>query len=247
MLPLCTVRTCHEPLRREPQRYVCANNHAFDIARSGYANLLQPNERRSKTPGDSADVVAARRRLYERFTFPLPPLRATTVLDAGCGDGYWIAQVDAPERHGIDISVPAIDAAARRYRDCHFFVANADRFVPYADASFDVVMSITARLNWAEFRRVLRDDGRLLVVVAAEDDLRELRGGAQQSSELQSSDDFELLESHRVSRVVHLDRDAIRDVMLSSYRSLRAIDVDECDVTFSRDLLLFAPARRGSR
>jgi len=246
MLPLCTVRTCHQQLRRDARRYVCANGHSFDIARSGYANLLQPNERRSKTPGDAADVVAARRRLYDRFAFPLPPLRAATVLDAGCGDGYWLAQVDAPERHGIDISVPAIDAASRRYPDCHFFVANADRFVPYADASFDLVLSITARLNWAEFRRVLRDDGRLLVVVAAEDDLRELRGGPQQAPQI-ATDEFELLETHRITRVVHLDRDAIRDVMLSSYRSLRAVDADECDVTFSRDLLLFAPARRGSR
>lgn len=246
MLPLCTVRTCHQPLRRDARRYVCANGHSFDIARSGYANLLQPNERRSKNPGDSAEVVAARRRLYDRFAFPLPPLRATTVLDAGCGDGYWLAQVDAPERHGIDISVPAIDAASRRYPECHFFVANADRFVPYADASFDVVLSITARLNWPEFRRVLRDDGRLLVVVAAEDDLRELRRGEPQAPQLNVTG-FDLIEKQRVTQIVHLDRDDIRDVMLSSYRAMRVVDADECDVTFSRDLLLFAPARRGSR
>jgi len=248
VLPLCTVRTCHQPLARDARRLVCPNGHAFDVARSGYANLLQPNERRSKQPGDSAEVVAARRRLYERFPFSLPPLRADAALDVGCGDGYWLAQVDAAERHGIDISIPAIEAAARRYPQCHFFVANADRFVPYGDASFDLVLSITSRLNAAEFRRVLRDDGKLFVVIAADDDLRELRWGARAGMPAPHEvDGFELVERQRVTNVVRLDRDAIRDVMLSSYRGMRRVDAEACDVTFSRDLLLFAPKRRGTR
>ena len=41
-------------------------------------------------------------------------------------------------------------------------MANADRFVPYADRSFSIVLSITARMNSSEFRRVLREDGRLV-------------------------------------------------------------------------------------
>ena len=59
-----------------------------------------------------------------------------------------------------------------------FLAANADRFVPYADRSFSVVMSITARMNAGEFRRVLREDGRLLVAIPAADDLIELRSPA---------------------------------------------------------------------
>ena len=63
MLLLCPVRGCHLALTREEKRVVCARGHSFDIARSGYINLLQPQERRSKNPGDTADAVAARRRL----------------------------------------------------------------------------------------------------------------------------------------------------------------------------------------
>jgi len=55
-------------------------------------------------------------------------------------------------------------------------VANADRFVPYSDRSFSIVLSITARMNSGEFRRVLRNDGRLLVGIPAPDDLLGLRG-----------------------------------------------------------------------
>ena len=46
---------------------------------------------------------------------------------------------------------------------------------PTPTARFSLVLSITGRMNAAEFRRVLRDDGRLLVALPAPDDLIELR------------------------------------------------------------------------
>ena len=105
------------------------------------------------------------------------------VLDAGCGDGFYLgtlARQTGFDAHGVDISTPAVDAAARRYpQGCEWIVANADRFVPYADRSFSIVLSITARMNAGEFRRVLRDDGRLLVALPAPDDLIELRGAGR--------------------------------------------------------------------
>jgi 23S rRNA (guanine745-N1)-methyltransferase len=247
---LCTVRGCRLPLARETRRWVCPRGHAFDVARSGYANLLQPNDRRSREPGDSAEAVAARRRLWSAVA--MPPLWNSggtaaalhRVLDVGCGDGYWLAQIDAPERHGIDISIPAIEAAAKRYPDCHWFVANADRFVPYADASFDLVLSITARMNDAEFRRVLREGGRLLVAIPAPDDLIELRGGREMRDRVERTiamfPSFELIERRRVTTKAHLDKQGIADVLASSYRGMKVVEVEESEVTFSRDLLTFA-------
>src|SRR5437016_6434284 len=98
-MPLCTVRDCHLPLAREERRLVCPRGHSFDVARSGYINLLQPQERRSKRPGDMAAVVAARRRLHDRgVTTPLlsgiagmlAASPSDIVLDAGCGDGFYL-------------------------------------------------------------------------------------------------------------------------------------------------------------
>ena len=103
------------------------------------------------------------------------------VLDAGCGDGFYLgtmARETGFDAHGVDISTFAADAAARRFppgERLEWIVANADRFVPYADRSFSIVLSITARMNAAEFRRVLRDDGRLLVALPSPEDLAELR------------------------------------------------------------------------
>ena len=251
---LCTVRNCHLPLAREESRLVCPRGHSFDVARSGYINLLQPQDRRSKQPGDTAKAVAARRRLHDRgVTQPL--LRAIAdiaaaapediVLDAGCGDGYYLgtlAHQTGLDAHGVDISIPAVEAAARRYPECEWIVANADRFVPYADDSFSLVLSITARMNSGEFRRVLHDGGRLLVALPAPDDLIELRGvGRDRAARTADTfaPNFKLVEQRRVTTVADLDAAAVEDVLLSIYRPMRSKPAGAMSVTFSLDLLLF--------
>ena len=239
---------------------VCARGHSFDIARSGYINLLQPQDRRSKRPGDSPAAVAARRRLHDRGA-TLPLLGAImesisarpgdVVLDAGCGDGFYLASLQrqtAFEAHGVDISIPAVDLAARSYPECEWIVANADRFLPYADRSFSIVFSITARMNAGEFRRVLRDGGRLLVALPALDDLIELRGRAGETGRDRAprtieafADQFTLIGQSRVTTTADLDAAAVHDVLVSIYRPLRARPAEAMRVTFSLDLLLFRP------
>ena len=253
---LCTVRGCAQPLAKGGNRFACANRHSFDLARSGYLNLLQPQDRRSRNPGDSKEAVAARRRFLDAgHAAPLlAPMRALLgrperLLDAGCGEGHYLAAFEAPIAHGVDISVPAIDAAAKRHRQCFFVVANADRFLPYADASFDAVMSITARVNGPEFRRVLRDDGQLLVALPGPDDLIELReailGDAKTIERSVTLPELTLVRREKVRHVARLDLGAIRDVMTSSYRAMRTRErermerLSAMDVTLSRDLLLF--------
>ncbi len=253
---LCPVRECHLALLTDGRRRVCARGHSFDRAKSGYVNLLQPQERRSKNPGDTAEAVAARRRLHERgVTEPLlqgidEALRARpgdVVLDAGCGEGFYLgslAQKIGFGAHGIDISIPAVDAAARKYPHCEWIVGNADRFIPYSDHTFSAVMSITARMNAPEFRRVLREDGRLLVALAAPEDLIELRGSGRDRVERTVEtfiDGFSFIERQRVSTAAELDAEAVRDVLLSIYRPQRAEPIRAMRVTFSLDLLLFRP------
>jgi 23S rRNA (guanine745-N1)-methyltransferase len=263
---LCTVRNCRSPLALGDHRYVCANAHAFDVARSGYVNLLQPQDKRSKTPGDTPEAVAARRRFLERghaaplvdaVVRALPLQSGDALLDAGCGEGHHLAafrRAYGVDAHGTDISVPAIELAARRYRDCAWVVANADRFLPYEDASFRAVASITARMNAPEFHRVLGSGGTLLVVIPAADDLLELReailGERIERDRVDRTIEtfaslFALQRRQRIAHVTRLDRESIHDVMASSYRGLRAREreklesIEAMDVTLSRDLLVF--------
>src|SRR5438270_9451200 len=123
---LCPVRNCRMALVREKRRLVCPRGHSFDVARSGYINLLQPQDRRSRQPGDTPAAAAARRRLHDRgvtlallkaIAETVGALASDVVLDAGCGDGFYLGGLAGQTRfdaHGVDISIPAIDAAARR-------------------------------------------------------------------------------------------------------------------------------------
>jgi 23S rRNA (guanine745-N1)-methyltransferase len=146
------------------------------------------------------------------------------------------------DAHGVDISIPAVEAAARRYPGCEWIVANADRFVPYADQSFTMVLSITARMNASEFRRVLRKDGRLLVALPAPDDLEELRGAGRDrvARTVETfAQNFTLVDRRRVVTTADLDAAAVQDVLNSIYRPMRSQTVEAMRVTFSLDLLLF--------
>jgi 23S rRNA (guanine745-N1)-methyltransferase len=144
-----------------------------------------------------------------------------------------------------------VDAAARRYPECEWIVANADRFLPYADRSFSIFLSITGRMNAEEFRRVLRDDGRLLVALAAPDDLIELRGHNGQPGRDRVdrtvetfAKEFTLVDRRRITTNADLDAAAVHDVLHSIYRPMRAQTappVDAMRLTFSLDLLLFRP------
>ena len=92
---ICPV--CGAPLRREEKICRCENRHCFDLARSGYVNLLPPSPA-GKRHGDDKRMVAARTAFLSRgYYAPLisavaevcagldrTPLR---IVDAGCGEG----------------------------------------------------------------------------------------------------------------------------------------------------------------
>jgi 23S rRNA (guanine745-N1)-methyltransferase len=186
----CSVRGCGRPLAAGERSLVCPSGHAFDRARSGYVNLLQPQDRRSLDAGDARAVVDARRRLHaaglyaplaaelERVLAELDLRRGARVLDVGCGSGDLLAGLArrfALDAAGLDLSVHAIDLAARAHPEVAWIVANGDRRLPIVDGGLDLVLSVTARRAPAEFARVLGPRGHAVVVVPGAGDLAELR------------------------------------------------------------------------
>lgn len=269
---LCPVRGCGETLEPADRSWRCPRGHSFDVARSGYLNLLQPQDRRSKHPGDPPAAVAARRRFHDAgheepllralldIASALPLPQRPAVLDVGCGDGYHLGSLAAAremEAHGLDLSVPAIDLAARRCPGPLWVVANADRFLPYAPGSFDLLMSLTARMSPAELRRVAAPGGRLLVAVPGADDLVELREAVLGEGRLRDRSErtigdfagrFELESQRSVRYRVHLDAAGLADLLALTYRGAREsrrgrlADLAGLEVTLSRDLLVFKGA-----
>jgi 23S rRNA (guanine745-N1)-methyltransferase len=103
-------------------------------------------------------------------------------------------------------------------------------------------MSITARRNAPEFRRVLRPGGHLLVAVPSPEDLIELRGRGKDRSAstlAEFPEGFRLMEQARTETTVELDAAGMEDVLRAIYRPMQAEPAKAGCVTFSLDLLLF--------
>ncbi|KOV76618.1 methyltransferase type 11 [Streptomyces sp. NRRL WC-3723] len=182
--PTCRTRRLH------PDRGAlrCPAGHTFDIARHGYAGLLTGTR---ATSGDDAAMAQARDRFLSTGAYA--PIRQAgarlaadavseqaTVVDAGCGTGYYLAgvldQLPGARGLGLDTSVRALRSAARAHDRAAAVAWDVFRPFPLADGVADVVLDVFAPRNPAEFHRVLRPSGRLIVVRPTDRHLVELRG-----------------------------------------------------------------------
>ena len=176
---------CHAPLSRSDNHYSCPQRHQFDLAKEGYVNLLPVQFKRSRDPGDSAEMMQARRAFLDAGHYQ--PLRdaiaerlrhyaPTDLLDIGCGEGYYTHAFAAiaSRSWGLDVSKPAIRAAAKRYPQVNFCVASSQR-LPFSDASFDAVVRIYAPCNAEELARVVRPGGWVITATPGPRHLLELK------------------------------------------------------------------------
>lgn len=180
-----------QPLQLNERTWCCDNAHSFDIAKQGYVNLLPVQNKRSKDPGDSKSMVQARREyLNKGYYQPLAQALADTVLamgsqallDAGCGEGYYLRYlVEQAEQQGTELSVAALDiskwavqAAAKQDKRLSWMVAS-NNAIPLANNSVDTILCVFGFPVEAEFKRVLKPGGRLIMVDPASEHLIELK------------------------------------------------------------------------
>jgi 23S rRNA (guanine745-N1)-methyltransferase len=168
----------------------CGAGHAFDRARHGQVTLLVPATR--PPTGDSAEMVADRvaflaaghyagvtAALADAVTAGLPG-GPGSVLDLGGGTGHHLAAVldRVPTAVGVvlDASRYAARRAARAHPRAMAVVADAWARLPVRDGVVDRLVVAFAPRNGPEAARVLRPDGRLVVVTPAPDHLAEIVG-----------------------------------------------------------------------
>lgn len=185
------------PLAQRNGSLACDNGHLFDVGKPGYVNLLAASDKRSKDPGDSKAMVAARRDFFDAgFYEPIaqqlaqcvtPMLgQSAVVVDAGCGEGYYLKylQTELAAKHqagaslgpsyiGFDISKWAVQAAAKRFPATWFVASN--RNIPLADNSTDVLLSLFGFCAYSSFARIMKPKATLVLVSAGPKHLIELR------------------------------------------------------------------------
>lgn len=161
----------------------CASGHSFDVARQGYVNLLGGPE-----PGnaDTAAMLDARARVHASGLFEAVAAQVAAhlagrprVLEVGAGTAYYLVRALADDDAGLGIALDVSKAAARRAARADpritAVVADVWQGLPIADHSLDGVLCVFAPRNVAEFARVLRPDGRLVVVTPMPEHLAGLR------------------------------------------------------------------------
>jgi 23S rRNA (guanine745-N1)-methyltransferase len=231
-----------------PDGYQCSSNHTFDASKEGYVNLLLVHKKNSKEPGDNKEMIRSRRRfldlgLYDRLSDRVNEAiagnltgcengRACNIVDAGCGEGFYLKRLRAfleqrpgnpvpAEYYGVDISKFAVRQATQRDRTMNWFVASVVA-LPFAGSSIDAVLNVFSPADLPEFSRVLRETGSLVIASPGPrhlNGLREIiypkaREHAPSTISDEASGFFSLSTETRVTYPIELkSREAIMDLL----------------------------------
>jgi 23S rRNA (guanine745-N1)-methyltransferase len=163
-------------------RWACPKRHSFDVAKEGYVNLLRSGRKVTRSPGDSPEMVAARRRFlglgaYDPMTEAVAGAVAAEgrglVLDVGCGEGRHTRALPGTVL-GVDVAKPAVAAAAKAHPDGAYAVASAAD-LPLADGAVDAAVNVFGPVMPEELGRVVKIGGVVVTASPGPRHLEELR------------------------------------------------------------------------
>ena len=228
---------CAAPLVRDGSTFRCGGErvHCYDVASSGYVNLLPPGKMKNAKAGDQREMLRARVNFlstgkYDKISHIIAemigeslPERHLTVLDAGCGEGHHICNIAEKlscSAVGIDASKHGAEMGAktarRRGADVSFAAGNIFS-MPLSDKSVDAVVSMFAPVPAEEAARVLVDDGVLCVCASGRDHLIEMRQVIYDEvrdsfTGIKTPEGFELAKEKEIKYKVTVEGDEIKNL-----------------------------------
>lgn len=182
-------------ISQDGSRVLSESGHSYDIARQGYVTLAGGAGIKHK--GDDAAMIDARETFLSSGHFApfveavsaavntalddagVPIDAKPVIVEIGAGTGYYLAHAldDVENSRGVGMDVST--AAAKRLAHCHpragSVVADAWTRLPFASNSVDVIIVAFAPRNPAEFERILKPGGEVVVLTGDPGHLRELR------------------------------------------------------------------------
>lgn len=176
-------------------RLVSESGHSYDVARQGYVTLAGGAGLRYS--GDDAQMIADRETFLAGGHFA-PFVEAVSdhvhdvveqsdlsdeaqpvICEIGAGTGYYLSHtldsVAESRGIGIDVSVHAAKHLAKCHPRVGAVIADAWARLPILDSSVDAITVIFAPRNAAEFARILKPKGQVIVLTADTGHLAELR------------------------------------------------------------------------
>ncbi|ENX33157.1 hypothetical protein F889_03096 [Acinetobacter colistiniresistens] len=228
-LLMCPV--CRQALNLVANSWQCEKGHHYDVAKQGYVNLHVVQHKHSKNPGDTAESVLARREflqagfyqpLQQAVVALLQQLQPRSVLDIGCGEGYYTSAMQAHTQQciGVDIAKTAVQRAAKLNTKVTWVVGTGAT-LPVQDHSLDLCTSLFSPIPQDEIVRVLADDGYLIVVTPAPRHLFDLREALFEQVNLhepqkfvqQLEAQFELKQAQIVEAPMQLEQQALKNLI----------------------------------
>lgn len=182
---MCPV--CRQALLKQDKTWRCQHNHSYDEAKQGYVNLHVVQHKHSKSPGDTAESVAARRRflsagfyqaLQQKIVEVVSTLQVKRAMDIGCGEGYYTQAMaqSIPELIAVDIAKSAVQIAAKQDVDRKItWVVGTGAVLPALDNSLELCTSFFSPLPKEEMLRTLSVSGYLLMATPAPNHLYTMR------------------------------------------------------------------------
>ena len=183
---------CQENLTLVESSLKCEHHHSFDLAKFGYVNLAPQIKQSANYDKENfqnrQQILEAG--FYQAILETISDLLATklsakTVLDIGCGEGFYSRKLQEANSdktfYAFDISKDSVQIAAKSEPNwaVNWFVGDLAR-LPIKDASMDILLDIFSPANYGEFRRVLSQNGILIKVVPTENHLKEIRQMVQE-------------------------------------------------------------------
>ncbi|MEK3889225.1 putative RNA methyltransferase [Bacillus sp. FSL K6-3431] len=260
--PICTSPMVFE----NNTTLVCTEGHSYDLAKKGYIHLLSQS---IDTKYDKS-LFQSRQRIAESgFFTPLVEAIAilienerlnelTAILDAGCGEGSHLAQIQEYVAgntigFGADISKEGIQLAASNLSNAIWIVADLAK-TPLASQKFPFILNILSPSNYSEFDRLLTDDGLLIKVVPNSAYLQELRELFYENREAfdnektmsRFQEKFDLIKTQAVKYHVRLEQPLLNDLVKMTPLSWSAneakrkqvSDMSDMDITIDLNILV---------
>ncbi|CZR98417.1 MULTISPECIES: putative RNA methyltransferase [Clostridioides] len=174
----------------------CVNKHCFDISKKGYVNLLNSN---TKTIYDK-ELFESRHEIYNSnvYDYLIEEIKSIIknytlnkysnyVLDAGCGEGYFLNKLYEDEEInngckliGIDIAKEGISIATRGENEIIWCISDLAN-LPLQDSKLDIILNVLSPANYKEFTRVLNNGGIVVKIVPESNYLKEIRKSIQKN------------------------------------------------------------------